>query len=219
VTALTRRAAPASARVARPEVTSVLVGLVAALGCGLLAARPALVAASPFGVASFGVAPFGTASVVTLTLLFGALLVGGALIPLPLAPVRSSVDERRVAAWTTTRVVLVGVLAFGLGRLLVGGRPPAPATAFLIAANTLAAVAEEAWFRRLCFGLLAPAGYAFAIVGSAALFAVVHVPIYGPWVLPLDFAAGLLLGWQRWVTGSWTAPAITHVVANLAMVL
>jgi len=91
--------------------------------------------------------------------------------------------------------------------------------AFLIVTNTLAAVAEEAWFRRLCFGLLAPAGTGFAVVGSTVLFAAVHVSIYGYWVLPLDLAAGLLLAWQRSVTGSWAAPAITHVVANLLIAL
>jgi membrane protease YdiL (CAAX protease family) len=38
-------------------------------------------------------------------------------------------------------------------------------------------------------------------------------------VLPLDLAAGLLLGWQRQATGSWAVPAATHVVANLLVVL
>ena len=80
-------------------------------------------------------------------------------------------------------------------------------------------MAEEAWFRRLCYGVLAPAGPAFAIFGSAVLFAAVHVAIYGFWVMPLDLAAGVLLGWQRYATGSWATPAVTHVVANLLVVL
>ena len=42
-----------------------------------------------------------------------------------------------------------------------------------------AAVAEEVWFRRLVYGWLAPAGAGTAIVGSAALFALVHVTTYG----------------------------------------
>lgn len=50
------------------------------------------------------------------------------------------------------------------------------------------------------------------------LFAVVHVTVYGAWVLPLDLAAGLVLSWQRWATGSWGVPAVTHVVANLLVV-
>jgi membrane protease YdiL (CAAX protease family) len=39
--------------------------------------------------------------------------------------------------------------------------------------------------------------------------------VYGVGVLPLDFAAGLIFGWQRRATGGWTAPAATHVFANL----
>ncbi len=182
-----------------PRLSTIAVGVIAAAGCGLLAARPALVDATPTPVA-------------VLAALFVALLILGARLPLPAAPAR-----RRT--WTTTSSVLIGVLAFGLGRVLVGGHPPLRASLFLIAANTLAAVAEEAWFRRLCFGLLAPAGMPFAIAGSSVLFAAVHVSIYGFWVLPLDVAAGLLFAWQRSVTGSWRAPAITHVIANLLVVL
>ena len=51
------------------------------------------------------------------------------------------------------------------------------------------------------------------------LFAAVHVTVYGLWVLPLDLAAGLLLGWQRQATGSWLVPAVTHAIANLLVVV
>jgi hypothetical protein len=193
----------APARVAAPVRSTVLVGAVAVVGCALLAARPAVVAATSYPV-------------VVLTLLFVAVLAAGALLPLP-SPVAGA--PARVGVWTTVQVALIGVVAFGAGRWLVGGHPPTTATAFLVVTNTLAAVAEEAWFRRLCFGLFAPAGTGFAIVGSTILFAAVHVSIYGVWVLPLDLAAGLLLAWQRSVTGSWAAPAITHVVANLLIAL
>ncbi len=182
----------------------VTAGAVTVLGCALLAARPALVALAPLPIATLG-------------LLFASLLVIGARAPIPrLGPLA---PEPRPGVRTTASVVFVGLLAFGLGRWLIGGHPPAPAGAFLILANTVAAVAEEAWFRRWCFGLLEPAGTVMAVVGSTVLFAAVHVSIYGFWVLPLDLAAGLLLGWQRSTTGSWAAPAITHVVANLLVVL
>jgi membrane protease YdiL (CAAX protease family) len=93
---------------------------------------------------------------------------------------------------------------------------PLPRAAFsAIAASVVAAVAEEVFFRRLVYGWLERWGAAAAIAGSAALFAAIHVPVYGLAVLPLDFAAGLIFGWQRRATGSWTAPAATHVVANL----
>ena len=59
----------------------------------------------------------------------------------------------------------------------------------------------------------------FAIAGSAVLFAVVHVSVYGFAALPIDLAAGLLLSWQRDATGTWTVPAITHVIANALAVI
>lgn len=198
MTAAVRRGRAPGATRAWPRRATLVAGAITVLGCGLLAARPALVAVTPFPVAM-------------LVLLFSALLVLGAFLPLPAAA--------HAGAWSTTQVVIVGVLAFGIGRLLVGGHPPTAATGFLVATNTLAAVAEEAWFRRWCFGLLAPAGTVTAVAGSTVLFAAVHVSIYGYWVLPLDLAAGLLLGWQRATTGSWSAPAITHVVANVLVVL
>jgi membrane protease YdiL (CAAX protease family) len=117
-------------------------------------------------------------------------------------------------------VLALGIGAFAVGRLLSAGTPaPLEATAFVIGLNTLAALAEEAFFRRLVYGALLAGGPAVAVVGSAVLFAAVHVTVYGAWVLPLDLAAGLLFGWQRHATGSWIVPAATHSVANLLVVL
>jgi membrane protease YdiL (CAAX protease family) len=169
------------------------------VGTALLAARPALLAGA-------------ARPALVLAVLFGALLVAGATLPIPVPAARASLGTRSV-------VLGVGVAGFALARVAVGGAPPFEATALLVAANTLAAVAEEAWFRRLCFGVLAPGGTAFAVCGSAVLFALVHVAIYGPWVLPLDLAVGLVLGWQRAATGSWGVPALTHAAANLLMVI
>jgi membrane protease YdiL (CAAX protease family) len=83
----------------------------------------------------------------------------------------------------------------------------------------LAAVAEEAFFRRFVYDALLPGGATLAVVGSALLFALAHVTVYGWWVLPIDLAAGFVLSWQRWATGSWKVPAVTHVLANLLVVL
>ena len=33
--------------------------------------------------------------------------------------------------------------------------------------------------------------------------------------VPVDFAAGMVFGWQRWATGTWSSPAVTHAIANL----
>jgi hypothetical protein len=169
-----------------------------ALGCGALAARAAVAGAT-------------THPTLALVLLFGALLIVGACIPLP--------GSSRAGLATSTVVAVVGIAAFAVGRTMVGGHAPLSLSGYAIATSTLAAVAEEVWFRRFCFGLLLPAGPGFAIAGSTLLFAVVHVATYGWWVLPLDLAAGALFGWQRAVSGSWAASAITHVVANLLVLL
>ena len=105
---------------------------------------------------------------------------------------------------------LLGLRPHGAGRIVVR---VAPAT---VAATVVAAVAEEVFFRRLVYGWLASSwGAVVAICGSAVAFAAIHVPVYGFAVLPIDTAAGLLLGWQRWMTGGWSASGLTHVAANL----
>jgi membrane protease YdiL (CAAX protease family) len=112
-------------------------------------------------------------------------------------------------------VVALGTIPFFAASWLLMYNPLPRAAGMAIAAGVVAAVAEEVFFRRLVYGWLERWGAALAIVGSAALFALIHLPVYGAGVLPLDFAAGLIFGWQRRATGGWTAPAATHVFANL----
>jgi membrane protease YdiL (CAAX protease family) len=57
------------------------------------------------------------------------------------------------------------------------------------------------------------------VVASALLFALVHLPFYGMAAFPVDLGAGLLFGWQRWSSGTWTVPAATHAAANLMVVI
>lgn len=111
--------------------------------------------------------------------------------------------------------VVLGSVPFLIASELIMSNPLPRAATAAIAASVVAAVAEEIFFRRLVYGWLERWGTVLAIFGSAALFAAIHVPIYGLKVLPLDFAAGLIFGWQRRASGSWTAPAVTHVFANL----
>ena len=154
----------------------------------------------------------GGAPAPVLTTLFLGLLAVSVLWPVA--------GARSVPYREAVPVLLLGVGAFALGRVLAAGSPAAPpATAFVVGINTLAAVAEEAFFRRLVYGALLAGGPTTALVGSAVLFAAVHVTVYGLWVLPLDLAAGLLLGWQRQATGSWAVPAVTHAIANLLVVV
>jgi membrane protease YdiL (CAAX protease family) len=153
------------------------------------------------------------------TALLVALFVGLGLAGTywPLTPMSTAAG---VVALAPVAAVALGVGAFAVGGLLgpTGAAPlPVPVAALLL--NMLAAVAEEAFFRRLLYGLLAPRGTAVAVVGSAVCFAAVHFTVWGAAVLPLDLAAGLILGWQRAATGRWSVPAITHVAANVLAVL
>jgi sodium transport system permease protein len=116
-------------------------------------------------------------------------------------------------------VAAAGMTAIVLAAWLVGPGFPVPHGPEVLLLNSLAAVSEELFFRRLVYGGLVRFGPAIAIGGSALLFAALHVPIYGPAVFWVDLGAGLLLSWQRWASGGWGAPAATHVVANLVAVL
>ena len=188
-----------------PEVTEVSVApgatAVVALGCTLLVARPLLVDSSAHPRT-------------LLLVLFAGLALIGLLWPSP-PPARSE----RPAPGVTLAVLTFGVATFTAARLLGGGHPPAAPTLAFVAMNSLAAVAEEAFFRRLVYGLLIGHGPGYAIAGSAVLFAAVHVTTYGYWVLPIDLGAGLVLGWQRWSSSSWLVPAVTHVAANVLVVI
>jgi membrane protease YdiL (CAAX protease family) len=128
-----------------------------------------------------------------------------------------TVRKGRVEHASRARIVGVTLLGVGAVALVRAIAPPIHAayTGEAFVANIVAAIAEEAFFRRFVYGWLAARGEGFAIAGAAALFALIHVPIYGFGVLPIDFAAGLLLGWQRRESGTWMSPAITHAFANI----
>jgi membrane protease YdiL (CAAX protease family) len=124
-------------------------------------------------------------------------------------------DERAAPRPVQLAATVTGCAAFAVGRIAGGGHGLLTFGASAVVLNSLAAVAEEAFFRRFVYGLVAPFGPATAIAVSSVAFALVHVHTYGGWVVPIDLMAGALLGWQRWVTRTWSAPAVTHIVANL----
>jgi len=180
----------------RPAIATIAA---AGLGCAWLAARTSIAPDIPFPTA-------------TLVVGFVVLAVAGLVLAVPV--------EAAPAHHLPAAVVLAaGVGAFAAARALGDGHAPSGLTLGAVALNTLAAVSEEIWFRRVVYGWLAPAGPVVATLGAAALFAAVHVPRYGTWVLPVDLAAGVLLGWQRRTTGSWKVPAVTHAVADLLVLL
>lgn len=162
--------------------------LLIVLGCTVLLLRPVGVLSSVFITAGVGVI--------------------GLLVPVPL----SAAPRVSTARWVA--VVAIGIAAFVVARTRTVA-VPSSFSPLDLGANALAAVAEEIFFRRLTFGWLMRWGSGIAVMGSAGAFALVHARAYGLPALPLDLAAGILFGWQRWSSGSWVAPALTHVVANL----
>jgi membrane protease YdiL (CAAX protease family) len=169
-------------------------GAVVAGGLVFLLARPTLTA-FPFGV---------------------ALLAGGYLLLLVGAVV---VRTRRVDEPLGWGVPLALGLVAVAGAGVVAG-PVAERRVGAVAAGLalLAAVAEEALFRRVLYDRLLRFGVVAAVVGSAVVFALIHLPSYGLAAMPVDLGAALLLSWQRYASGRWTVPAVTHAVANLLAV-
>jgi membrane protease YdiL (CAAX protease family) len=140
------------------------------------------------------------------------LVLGAASLVLP-------VGGDRARSLSPFGVGAAGMTAIVVAAWLVGPGFPVPHGPEVLLLNSLAAVSEELFFRRLVYGGLVRFGPAIAVGGSALLFAALHVPIYGPAVFWVDLGAGLLLSWQRWASGGWGAPAATHVFANLIAVL
>jgi membrane protease YdiL (CAAX protease family) len=112
-------------------------------------------------------------------------------------------------------VLAIGMAAVVVAGIVAGAGVPAPTSGLTLFASVLAAVAEEALFRGVAYARLERFGAAIALVGSAVLFALVHLPVYGTTAMPVDLGAGLLLGWQRYASRTWTVPAATHAFANI----
>jgi membrane protease YdiL (CAAX protease family) len=81
---------------------------------------------------------------------------------------------------------------------------------------SVVALAEEAFLRGVFFDAVSKwRGNTVACLVAALAFAALHVPLYGWHVLPLDFTVGMFLGALRIISGSWVAPGISHVFADL----
>jgi membrane protease YdiL (CAAX protease family) len=115
-----------------------------------------------------------------------------------------------------------GAVLVALAVVASSGGPPglvAPAAPFgpWAAITVLVAIGEEAVLRgALLDATEEAAGLVVAIVVSSVLFAIIHVPLYGWHVVPLDLAVGIWLAGLRLVSGRVAAPAIAHALADLA---
>jgi membrane protease YdiL (CAAX protease family) len=141
---------------------------------------------------------------------FGVCLLALALA----AGVRVPVSRRAVGTGVLGALVLCLPVIAGHG-----DRPLQNAHGFLpwAAVVTFVAVAEEVFLRGALYDAVSrDAGPALAVAVGAVAFALLHVPLYGWHVVPLDLAVGALLGELRRAAGTPTSPAITHVLADLA---
>jgi membrane protease YdiL (CAAX protease family) len=114
--------------------------------------------------------------------------------------------------------VLIAVAA--LGQLASAGAtaPFAVPLAPWAVATVLVATAEELVLRGALFDAITERnGAVTAIVATSVAFALMHVPLYGWQVVPLDLGAGFWLAGLRLLSGGIAAPAIAHAAADLAV--
>jgi membrane protease YdiL (CAAX protease family) len=178
-------------------------------------------------------APIARARAGLLLVGFGACVAARVVIGGP-GPARSPVAGLvfagllvALAAAAGTRVPLSArAVAIGLGGGLLVCLPVAVSRAGLplhtvdgFAAWALVvgvvATAEEVFLRGTLYDAVATvAGVRAAIAVGAVAFALLHVPLYGWHVVPLDLVVGIVLGELRRVSGTAAAPATAHVCAD-----
>ena len=115
------------------------------------------------------------------------------------------------------------VAVASLGQALSGtlpvpglGRPAAPLLPWA-GITVLVATGEEVLLRGILLDRLERVGgIALAILLTSVVFALMHVPLYGWHVVPLDLAVGLGLAGLAITTRSLIAPVAAHTVADLA---
>lgn len=124
-----------------------------------------------------------------------------------------------VAAWLGASLVSAAVVAL-LEALDMPVEPQAAEAALalvepwvaVLAIVILAPIAEEIFFRGVVFNALSrERGRRWAYLGSATMFAVIHLSIVA--LLPI-FLLGLALAWVYERTGSLLAPIAMHMVVN-----
>lgn len=187
---------PPAMRRADPRIAVGLAGLAVAsairLGVAGSAGAASITAGVVFGVvvACIAAASRSSARRVPLARSAGIGVLGGAVLCVP------ALGRHLLAG--TSLVSGHGYLPWALGVVVV-------------------AVAEEALLRGSLFAAVEQrAGTVAAVALTSVAFALLHVPLYGWAVVPLDIAVGLWLGVLRVAAGSAVAPATAHALADLA---
>jgi membrane protease YdiL (CAAX protease family) len=152
-------------------------------------------------------------------------LAAGSVFGVALMGVASSSARRRIArprvgsialgALGGALLIVLPGLASGLPAIGVGLHPQ-PFAAWAIV-TVVVAVGEEAVLRGVLFdAVVEAAGRPAAVAVTSVAFALIHVPLYGWHVVPLDLAVGVALAGLRLISRGVAAPAMAHVVADLA---
>lgn len=96
------------------------------------------------------------------------------------------------------------------------GMRPEPWVAWVVV-TCLVVIGEEAVLRGVIFeAIRRTAGAPAAVLVTAIAFALVHVPLYGWQVVPLDLGVGIWFAGLRLAGGGIGAPAIAHAMADLS---
>jgi membrane protease YdiL (CAAX protease family) len=146
-------------------------------------------------------------------LLFAACLTTLSWTELP----RTKLSKQAVG-WGLLGVVVlcVPVVAFHMSDISSHARPAGNYLTWSLVVGIVAA-AEELFIRGKLYRVLQQwLGTTVAVIVGAVAFAGLHVPLYGWHVVPLDVAVGLWLGTLRYSSGSWAAPGIAHIIADMA---
>jgi membrane protease YdiL (CAAX protease family) len=185
----------AAQRVRARRVPVLLVTVAIALALRVLAGAP-VAAASP-----------------TAALLFSAVLLIGVAVGRADLGV---VNWPGAALGVAGGVALVIVSLVGLPAIMLGPRATSATLVWWVPLVSLVAVSEELVLRGVLFSAVrAQRGDAVAVIVTAVLFAVVHLPLYGAGAMPIDLCVGVFLGSLRVISGGVAAPALAHVIADV----
>jgi membrane protease YdiL (CAAX protease family) len=145
---------------------------------------------------------------------FGIVLVAIASIA-GWRPARPSVSSLLIGSIGGLVLIALPRLIHPLMPAVIGMRPEPFAAWVLVTAVVV--TGEEALVRGALFAALErAAGPVAAVAVTSLAFGLMHVPLYGWHVVPLDVGVGVWLGGLRLATGGVAAPAIAHGLADLS---
>ncbi len=158
-------------------------------------------------VGGIGVSQSPIAGIIFALLLFGMICLAG---------IRITISRRSVAIGVLGGIILcLPSLLHRIGAG-IGHRPEGNFLTWGIVV-TIVALTEEGFLRGTLFDAVCEwKGSNMAVIIGAIAFTILHIPLYGWYIVPLEFVVGLWLGILRASSDSPLAPGIAHVAADLA---